>query len=126
MDGRYSSHLEDLQLLASLEPVLQESLRRGLFTAVRPSSVCSSATFFYIFDISIRIVFMMVATVAILKVFNCYLLPNRKSDGAEPWRKALGQLGDLELLIWFRYDFQDGHHGNNHLENLQITSAPER
>ena len=61
---------------------------------------------------------------AILQVFNCYLLPNRKSDGAETWNN-MGQHGDLELLKWFCSDIQDGHHGS-HLENLQITSAPER
>ena len=32
--------------------------------------------------------------------------------------------GDLELLKWFRSDIQDSHH-DGHLENLQITSAPE-
>ena len=35
------------------------------------------------------------------------------------------QFGDLELLKWFRLDIQDGHHGS-HLENCQITFAPER
>ena len=63
----------------------------------------------------------MVTMAAILKVFDCFLLPNRKSDGAETRWKALGQHGDLELLEWFRSDIQDGHHGS-HLENLQITS----
>ena len=62
---------------------------------------------------------------AILKVVNCYLLPNSKSDGAEAWWKALVQHGDLDLLKWFRSDIQDGHHGS-HLENLQITSATVR
>ena len=35
--------------------------------------------------------------------------------------------GDLELLKWFRSDIQDSHHDSHlgHLENLQITSAPE-
>ena len=89
---------------------------------VRPSSVRTSATF-YILNIFIRIISMMVAMAAILKVFNCYLLT--KSDGAEIWWKAFGQHGDLELLKWFRSDLQDGHHGS-HLENLQITSAPVR
>ena len=46
------------------------------------------------------------------------------SDGAETLWKATGQPGDLELLKWFRSDFQDGHH-SSHFENLQITSAPE-
>ena len=41
---------------------------------------------------------MMATMAAILKVFSCYLLPNHKSDGAETWRKASGQHGDLELL----------------------------
>ena len=41
---------------------------------------------------------------AILKVFNSYLLPNSKSDGLETWWKALEQLGNLELLKWFRFD----------------------
>ena len=45
---------------------------------------------------------------AILKVFNCYLLPNRKSDGVETWWKTSGQHGDLELLKWFHSDIQDG------------------
>ena len=84
---------------------------------VRPLSVCLSVTF-HIFDISIRIVSMMAAMAAILKVFICYLLPNSKSDGAEPWWKASGWDGDLELLKWFHSDIQDGHHGS-HLENLQ-------
>ena len=87
-----------------------------------PSLIRMSVSF-NIFDISIRIISMMV-TMAILKVFNCYLLPNRKSDGVETQWKASGQHGDLELLEWFCSDIQDGHHGS-HLENLQITSAPE-
>ena len=37
---------------------------------------------FHILDISIRIISMMAAMAAILKVFNRYLLPNSKSDGA--------------------------------------------
>ena len=86
---------------------------------VRPSSVCPSVTF-HIFDISNRIVSMMAA----MKVFNCYLLPNSKSDGAKTWRKASEQHDDLELLNWFRCDIQDGHH-DSHLENLQIISAAE-
>ena len=65
---------------------------------------------------------MMAAMAAILKVFNCYLLPN--SVG---WSRNLVegtmQHVDLELLKWFRSDIQNGHHGS-HLENLQITSAP--
>ena len=40
-------------------------------------AICMSVTF-HIFDIS-----MMDTTVAVLKIFSCYLLPNRKSDGAE-------------------------------------------
>ena len=67
---------------------------------------------------------MMAAMVANLKLFSCYLLPNSKSDGVETWWKALWQHGDLELLKWIRSVIQDGHHGS-HLENLQITSAPE-
>ena len=35
---------------------------------------------------------------AMLKVFDCYLLPNRKWDGAEIRWKAFGQHGDSELL----------------------------
>ena len=62
---------------------------------------------------------------AVLKVFNCYLLPNSKSVGAETWWEASGLHGNLELLKWFRSDIQIGHHGS-HLENLQITSAAER
>ena len=57
--------------------------------------------------------------VAILKVFNCYLFPNSKSDGVETWWKASGQHGDLELLEWFRSDIQGGRHGS-HLESLQL------
>ena len=68
---------------------------------------------------------MMVTMAAILKVFYCYLLPNRKSDGAETQWMASGQHGDLELLEWFCSDIKDGHPGS-HLENLQITSAPEQ
>ena len=40
----------------------------------------------------------MAATAALLKIFNCYLLPNVKSDWAEILWKAVGQHGDLELL----------------------------
>ena len=47
---------------------------------------------------------MLAAMVAILKIFNCYLLPNHMSNGAETWRKALGQHGNLELLKWFSSD----------------------
>ena len=99
------------------------SLCCSLLTMVCPSSVCPLATF-HILDISIRIIYMMPTMTAILKVLNCYLLPNLKSDGAETWLKAFGQHGDLELLKWFRSDIQDGHHGS-HRENLQITSAAE-
>ena len=113
-DGRYSSHLEDLQLSAYAVVNWPWSVRHPY---VRQQ--------LFIFDISIRIISMMAAMAAILKVFNCYLFPNRKSGGAETWWKALGQYGDFELLKWFRSDIQDGHHGS-HLENLQITSAPER
>ena len=79
---------------------------------------------FRICDIFNRIVSMMATTAAILKVFNCYLLPNRKSDGAETWWKTSGHHGDLELLKYSLSDNQDGYHGS-HLENLQITSASE-
>ena len=50
------------------------------------------------------------------------------SDGAEPWWKASGQHGDLELLKCFRSDMKGGHIGSHlgHLENLEITSVPER
>ena len=65
----------------------------------------------------------MAAMAVILKVFNRYLLPNRKSDGAETLWKASRQHGDLELLKWFRSDIKDGHYGS-YLENLQIASAP--
>ena len=67
---------------------------------------------------------MMAAMTAILKVFNCYLPPKCKWDGAETWWKAFGQHGDLELLKLFCSDIQDGHQGS-HLENLQSTSAPK-
>ena len=40
------------------------------------------------------------AMVAILKIFS-YLLPKGKSDWAETWWKASGQLGDWELLKSF-------------------------
>ena len=102
---------------------LTRSLCCGLLTMVCPSSICLSVTF-HILDISIRIVSMMAAMVAILKVFSCYLLPNSKSDGAETLWKASGQHGDLELLKLFRSGIQDGHHGSR-LESLQITSAPK-
>ena len=95
-------------IISSTGALLQVSLCCGLLTMVSPSSICPSVTF-NIFDISIRIVSMMDATAAILKVFNCYLLPNCKSDGAETCWKALGQLGDLKLLKWFCLDIQDGH-----------------
>ena len=62
---------------------------------------------------------------AIFKVFNCHLLSNRKSNGAETLWKASGQHGDLELLKCFLSNIQDGHHGS-HLEILPITFAPER
>ena len=78
-DGCHSSHLEDLQLLAHLEPLLQVSFCRGLLTMVHLSSICPPITFL-IFDIS-----MVEATAAILKVFNCYLLLNHKMDGAKTW-----------------------------------------
>ena len=119
-DGCHSSHLEDLLLLAHAP----DQLMCGLLTMVCPSSVCLSVTF-HIFDIFIRIISMIAAMAAILKVFIGYLLPNSKSDGAETCWKALGQHGDLELLKWFQSDIQDGHHGS-HLEFLQITSALER
>ena len=89
-----------------------------------PSFVCPPVTFL-ILDISIRIVSMMAAIEAILKVFNCYLLPSSKSDGAKTWWKASGQHGDLDLLKLFHSGIHDGHYGSR-LENLQITSAPER
>ena len=89
-----------------------------------PSHITPSISI-HIFDISIRIVSRMVTMADILKVFNCYLIPNSKSDGAETRWKASGQHGDLELLEWFHSDIQDGHHGS-HFENLQITSAPEQ
>ena len=62
-------------IVSSPWALLQVSLCRGLLTRVCPSSVCLSVTF-HIFDISIRIVFIIAAMAAILKVFNCYLLPN--------------------------------------------------
>ena len=67
----------------------------------------------------------MATTAAILNVFNFYLLPKHKSDGAETWRNASGQDGNSELLKGFSSDIQDGHHGS-YLESLQITSATER
>ena len=107
--GRHSSNLENLLLLADLELCLS----CGLLTMVWPSHVCPSVTF-YIFYITIRVVSMMATMVAILKVFSCYLLPNSKLNGAETWWRAL-----------VPFDIQDDHHGSR-LENLQITSAPER
>ena len=56
-----------------------------------PSSVCLSVTF-HILDISMRIGSMMAAMAAILKVFNCYLLQNSKSDGPKPGGKHLGSM----------------------------------
>ena len=114
----HSSHLEDFQLLAHLEPLLQVSLCHGLLSMVWPLPVCPSVTF-HILD-----VYMMDPTGAIFKVFNCYLLLKRMSDGAKTWWKAWGQHGDLESIKLFRFDIQDGHHGS-HLETLLITSAPE-
>ena len=69
------------------------------------SSVCPSVTL-HIFDISIRIISMMATMAATLKVFNCYLLPNSKSDRAETWWKASGQHGNFEFLKWFHSDIQ--------------------
>ena len=89
-----------------------------------PSLISMFVSIFSHFGINIRIISMMVTMAAILKVFNCYLLRNSKSDGVETQWKASGQQGNLELLEWFHSDIQDGHHGS-HLENLQITSAPE-
>ena len=66
---------------------------------------------------------MMAAMADILEVFNCYLLPKSKSDGAETLWKASSQHGDLELLKWFRCGIQDGHYGS-HLENLQTNLLP--
>ena len=57
--------------------------------------------------------------------FSCYLLPNGKSNWTKTWWKALGQHGNLELLMSFRSDIQDGHHGDN-LENLQTAYVPEQ
>ena len=81
-------HLEHLQLLAHQELLLLVSLCHGLLTMVRPSSVCLLVPF-HIFDIS-----MIDAMAAILNDVNCYLLPNRKWDGAKTWWKSLGQHGD--------------------------------
>ena len=78
--------------------LLQVSLCHGLLTMVRSSSVHLSVTF-HIFDISIRIVSMMAATAAILKVFSCYLLPNSRSDRAETWWKASGQLWKAMIIL---------------------------
>ena len=120
-DGGHSSHLEALQLLAHLEHCSSQLMPWSV-DHDQSIIVCTSVVF-CIFNISIRIVSMMDTTAAILKVFSFYLLPNDRLDGAETLWKALGQLGDLELLKWFRSNIQDGHHGS-HLENLQITSAP--
>ena len=68
--------------IVSSAALLQVNLCPGLLTMVSASSVCQSVTF-HIFDIYIRIVSIMAAMAAILKVFNCYLLPNSKSDGAK-------------------------------------------
>ena len=57
---------------------------------------------------------------AILKVFNCYLLPNRELDGAETWWKALGQHGYLELLKWFCSAIQDDHHGDGMIDSWEL------
>ena len=118
-DGRHSSHLENLLLLAHLE-----LCSRSAYAMVYPSSLCPSVTF-HIFDIAIRIVSIITVMAAILKVFNCYLIPNSKSDRVETLWKASGQHGDLELLKWFRSNIQEGHYAS-HLKNLQITSATER
>ena len=66
---------------------------------------------------------MMAAMAAILKVFNCYLLPNSVGWSGN-LVEGTGADGDLELLKWFPSDVQDGYHGN-HLENLPIISAPK-
>ena len=102
-----------------------------------------------------RILSEMASKVAILKIFKPHLLQNGKSDWAKNWWEALGRPGDSELLKTLCYDIHDGHHSIHledllllahlelcfrsayamgrfhgqhgcHLENLQITSAPER
>ena len=98
--------------------MLQVSLCRGLLTMVCPA-VCPSVTF-HIFDISIRIVFMIAASWK----YSIVICSRTVSDRAETWWKASRQHGYLELLKCFRSDIQDGQHGS-HLENLQIKPAPE-
>ena len=96
-DGR----LEDLELLKSFRSDIQDRRRVSHLGNLQTTS-----------------------PPAILKVFNCYLVPNNKSFGAETWWKASGQHGHLEFLKWFCSDIQDSHHGS-HFENLQITSATD-
>ena len=68
---------------------------------------------------------IMATMVPILKVFICYLLLNRKSDGAKTWWKVSGMTWRIRIAEWFGSGMEEGHHGS-HLENLQITSAPEQ
>ena len=62
---------------------------------------------------------------AILKTFKPRLLSKGKSDWPQTWWEALGWHGDLELLILFHSNIQDGCHGGQ-LKNLETTSAPEQ
>ena len=119
----YFVTISTMAATAAILKILNVSLCRGLLAMVCPSSICPSATF-HIFDISNRIISMMTAMAAILKVFSSHLLLNGKSGGVETWWKALGQHGDLEMLKWFRSDIQYSHHGS-HLESLHLLSAPK-
>ena len=51
----------------------------------------------------------MVAIASILKIFNCYLVPNGKPDWAKTWWKASGKNEDLEWLKWFHLGSQDAN-----------------
>ena len=62
----------------------------------------------------------MAAMVVCLKILKRNLFPRGNSDLAETQWEALGRHGDLELLILFHSDIQDGGP-----EILQTTSSPK-
>ena len=92
-------------IVSSPWALLQISLCHRLLTMVCHSSVCPSVTF-HIFDISIRIVTMIAAVAAILKVFNCYLLPNKVGwsgnlvEGIGAWRFKIAKMVPFWYPRW--------------------------
>ena len=125
-DGGHSCHLEGLQLLALLElfiMVYAMVCDHGL------SLICMSASNFSHFrhlhqnrNHDDRHGYHLESLQLLSAPEPCRM--ELIVDGRHPG-KASGRHGDLELLKWFHSDIQEGLHGS-HLENLQITSAPER